>query len=172
MVTQHKLGLARRFDFTSKLMRASVIVKNFSNGTFKSFVKGSPEKIKELSLPSTVPQNFDEIQQLYTNEGYRVIALAYKNMDITYSQVQEISREECEDNLHFLGFLIMQNRLKPVTNEVIQTLNKANVRTIMATGDNILTAVSVARQCSIVQSDADIFICDIKKEGNVERLNW
>lgn len=61
MVSSHKLGLVRRFDFTSKLMRASVIVKNFSNGRYKSFVKGSPEKIRELSIPKTVPDNFDEI---------------------------------------------------------------------------------------------------------------
>ena len=44
----------------------------------------------------------------------------------------------------------MQNKLKPVTTSVIEQLNHACIRTIMATGDNILTAISVGRQCKIV----------------------
>ena len=55
-----------------------------------------------------------------------------------------------ESNLTFLGFLIMENRLKKETTAVIKSLNDCNVRTVMATGDNILTAISVARQCSIL----------------------
>ena len=39
----------------------SVIVKNFLDNTFRSFVKGSPERIKELCLPETIPDNFDEV---------------------------------------------------------------------------------------------------------------
>jgi cation-transporting ATPase 13A3/4/5 len=50
-----------------------------------------------------------------------------------------------EKDLTFLGFLVMENKLKPVTANTIETLNKCKVRTIMATGDNTLTAISVAR---------------------------
>ncbi len=57
-----------------------------------------------------------------------------------------------ETGLDFLGFLIMQNKLKPVTTKVIKELNEANIRTIMATGDNVLTAISVARECNIIQA--------------------
>jgi cation-transporting ATPase 13A2 len=58
---------------------------------------------------------------------------------------QKITRDEIEYDLTFLGFLIMQNKLKVVTKHVIETLNQANIRTIMATGDNVLTAISVGR---------------------------
>ena len=40
----------------------------------------------------------------------------------------------------FLGFYILQNRLKPETNDEIDTLNNAQMKMCMATGDNILTA--------------------------------
>lgn len=60
------------------------------------------------------------------------------------------NRDEVECNLIFLGLLIMENTLKPQTTPVIAQLNKAKVRTVMATGDNILTALSVARQCGMV----------------------
>jgi cation-transporting ATPase 13A3/4/5 len=39
----------------------------------------------------------------------------------------------------------MENKLKDVTTETIKTLNGANIRTIMATGDNVLTAISVGK---------------------------
>lgn len=57
-----------------------------------------------------------------------------------------------ESELHFLGFLVMQNKLKPVTTTVIKQLNEANIRTIMATGDNVLTAISVGRECNIIDA--------------------
>ena len=40
---------------------------------------------------------------------------------------------ECE--LTFAGLIVMQNRLKPETSPVIQTLIKANIRPVMITGE-------------------------------------
>jgi len=42
----------------------------------------------------------------------------------------------------------------------------------MATGDNVLTAISVARECSIIDSEAEVFLGDIKREGNMETVYW
>jgi cation-transporting ATPase 13A3/4/5 len=42
------------------------------------FCKGGPEKIKELSLDSSIPSNYDEITTNQSIKGLRVIALAYK----------------------------------------------------------------------------------------------
>jgi len=56
-----------------------------------------------------------------------------------------ITREEVETGLSFLGFLVLQNSLKDETTAVIETLNKCNVRSIIATSDNMMTAISVAR---------------------------
>ena len=39
---------------------------------------------------------------------------------------------ECD--LTFAGLIVMQNRLKPETSPVIQTLLKANIRSVMVTG--------------------------------------
>lgn len=66
----------------------------------------------------------------------------------------------------------MQNKLKHVTTNIIQTLNQANIRTIMATGDNVLTAISVGRQCNIIEPDAEVFLGDAKKEGDREVVSW
>jgi magnesium-transporting ATPase (P-type) len=47
----------------------------------------------------------------------------------------------------------MENKLKEQTIKTIQTLNSCNIRTIMATGDNMLTAISVGRECNIIEKE-------------------
>lgn len=44
----------------------SVYVKNFVTNSYELFVKGSPEKIKELSLSYSIPSNFDTVLEDYT----------------------------------------------------------------------------------------------------------
>ena len=91
------------------------------------------------------PRDFQKVLTEYTQEGYRVIALSVKDLpNITYRNIQTIERSEVESNLTFLGLLVMENKMKSVTKEVIDTLQECEVGTIMATGDNVLTAISVA----------------------------
>ena len=66
MSTHYEIGIVRRFDFSSKLQRMSVIVKNNCEDFFKIFAKGSPEKIKEMCREETIPNNFTEILSKYT----------------------------------------------------------------------------------------------------------
>ena len=68
----------------------SVIIKNFLDESFKTFVKGSPERIRELCRPDTLPKNFDEILEIYTECGYRVLAIATKPLNISYLKSQKI----------------------------------------------------------------------------------
>ena len=53
-------------------------------------------------------------------------------------------------------------------------MNDCKIRTIMATGDNVLTAISVARQCSIVDSESEVWFGDIatKPETGLEYIEW
>lgn len=92
--------------------------------------------------------------------------MATRKLKLTFLKAQKVQRDEIEKDLQFLGFLVMQNKLKPVTTGVISTLNQANIRTIMATGDNVLTAISVGRQCNIIEADAEVFLGDIKKDAS------
>ena len=110
----YKNALIRRFEFSSSLQRFSVICKNSIEENFKAFVKGSPEKIWELCRPETLPSDYDEVLARYTMQGYRVIALSVKELvNFSYRQVQSAQRDDIECDLTFLGFLIMENKLKP-----------------------------------------------------------
>lgn len=66
-------------------------------------------------------------------------------------------REQAESGLQFLGLIIFENKLKPGTTPAIQALRQAHLVCRMITGDNPLTAVSVARECGLVSQAANIF---------------
>lgn len=51
----------------------------------------------------------------------------------------------------------MQNPLKSETKRVMNKLHNANIRTVMITGDNVLTAIAVARNCDMVKLDEQIY---------------
>jgi magnesium-transporting ATPase (P-type) len=142
------VALRRRFDFNSALMRSSSVV-SCSNSN-RAFIKGAPEKVRELCI-GEIPSNFDAILEEYTKNGYRVIALAHKELSADLSlRIHSCNRDEIEHGLTFLGFLIMENRLKPESTGVLSNLKECEINSIMATGDNVLTAISVARQCHII----------------------
>ena len=162
--TTYRNALIRRFDFSSQLQRMSVICKNrIDRGMYKSFVKGSPEKIFELCKRDSVPKNFEQVLKEYTQEGYRVIALAYKDLPegCNYRTILNMPRVQAESDLTFLGLLIMENKMKDVTAGVIETLQECEVDTIMATGDNVLTAISVAGQCGIIDRKDQVYLGDL-----------
>nr|CAD7607537.1 unnamed protein product [Timema genevievae] len=69
--------------------------------------------------------------------------------DLVSARVQP-NFHQVETDLEFIGLLITQNMLKPESLPVIQELTAARIRCVMVTGDNILTAVSVARNCGMV----------------------
>ena len=44
----------------------------------------------------------------------------------------------------------------------------------MATGDNVLTAISVARQCNIIDTTRDVWLADIGQPDStgMPTINW
>jgi magnesium-transporting ATPase (P-type) len=85
-----------------------------------------------------------------------------------------MQRDAAETNLTFLGLLVMENKLKAETKGVINNLNECHVRTIMATGDNVLTAISVARQCAILHENESVWLADVAvdKASGIEKVEW
>ncbi|XP_050500411.1 polyamine-transporting ATPase 13A3-like isoform X3 [Diabrotica virgifera virgifera] len=162
IVEDLQIGIIREFPFSSSAQRMGVIMRRLSGTHFEYYCKGSPEMILKFAKKESVPPNFDEILESYTQEGYRVIAIAHKELKLSYTKVQKVQREAIEKDLNLLGLIVLENRLKPLTTPCIQDLNDANIRIIMVTGDNILTALSVAKDCEIVTPGQSIITvnCD------------
>jgi cation-transporting ATPase 13A3/4/5 len=60
------------------------------------------------------------VLEQYTKDGYRVIALATKDLiGFDSKSLLSVRREDVETKLTFLGFLVMENKLKPESAEVL-----------------------------------------------------
>lgn len=55
-----------------------------------------------------VPVNFTTELEKLTRRGFRVLALAGREINQTVAQVQKIKRNDCENELTLLGLLVMQ----------------------------------------------------------------
>uniref|UniRef100_A0A5K3F9E1 Cation-transporting ATPase n=2 Tax=Mesocestoides corti TaxID=53468 RepID=A0A5K3F9E1_MESCO len=154
----YEIGILRQFPFSSTLQRMSVIGRALNGSHFCVYTKGSPEMIETLCRRETLPRDFHRVLLEYTREGYRVIALAWRPLRVAYTRVMRLERSSIERQLHFLGLLVMENRLKPESAPVIKLLKDAHIRPVMVTGDNMLTALSVARDCEMIDETDRIII--------------
>ena len=169
----YELSIIRRFNFDYLKQRLTVLVKNLHDNYFKIFSKGSPEKIKEICDQNTIPSDYNEVYSYYSSKGYRILGMAFKNIKLNARQSLQIRREHIENNLIFLGFAIIENKLKEGTKDTIVELDNADYRMVMASGDNLLTCISVSKECSLVREHQEIYSCEIEKnaDGN-EILKW
>ncbi|KAI0940528.1 hypothetical protein AcW1_003699 [Taiwanofungus camphoratus] len=171
-----ELGVIRTFDFVSALRRMSVIVKRLKSNTMEVYVKGAPEIMGDICDKDSFPQDYDDLLSYYTKRGYRVIAIAGKSIEgLSWLKAQKLKREQAESGLRFLGLVIFENKLKPGTTPAIQVLRSAHLACRMITGDNPLTAVSVARECGLINPAAHVFM-PVFIRGNaltpLSKLEW
>lgn len=165
------LAIIKRFNFNSKLARMSVVVKNKKDGNYRVYTKGAPENIRRLCIEDSIPSTFHDILKKYTEKGLRVLALAYKELpNVDYFSVSEMRRSQVEYELRFLGLILLNNELKQQTVPTISALHKAKIRTIMATGDNPLTSISVARESGIIDPSRPVFLGELVTLKDGEKL--
>ena len=120
--------------------------------------KGAPETLKLLCHVESIPKDFDEKLEKLSKQGFRTLAMAIKKLQPEFYQTSknlidgamDLSRDEIESNLQFIGFITFKNNLKPSSAEVIKQLEIANLKSIMVTGDNLETAISVSQEVGII----------------------
>uniref|UniRef100_A0A6Q2YLD9 P-type ATPase A domain-containing protein n=1 Tax=Esox lucius TaxID=8010 RepID=A0A6Q2YLD9_ESOLU len=146
------MALVQRFPFSPSLQRMSVVTVAPGGKSSLAFIKGAPEMLASLCQKESVPAQFSNTLHTFVSQGFRVLALGYKPLH-GQTDLSSIKREEVERDVQFLGLLVMKNLVKKESAEVIDTLRLAHLRSVMVTGDNILTAVNVAQACGMVGTD-------------------
>lgn len=135
--------IKKRFYFSSTLRRMCVVYREGKKRIYKVGMKGAPETVKKFL--AQVPDHYDEYRR-YATEGYRVLALARKDM---HSITESTTREMVESGLTFVGFVLYKSKVKEESKTVVDTLKGAGCMVVMITGDNALTAVAVAKGLDI-----------------------
>ncbi|XP_074447046.1 putative cation-transporting ATPase 13A5 isoform X2 [Larus michahellis] len=155
------IAILHQFPFSSGLQRMSVVSQKIGEEQYDLYMKGAPEIVSSFCRQETVPDNFLKELKTYTSQGFRVIALAHKVLNLGKDvDVSSLEREEAESGLMFLGLLVMENRLKQETKPVLQELAAARIRSVMVTGDNLQTAVTVARNAGMIHTGSKVILIE------------
>jgi sodium/potassium-transporting ATPase subunit alpha len=175
--------------FNSKLKFACFLrVRQVGDHALLSLAfKGAPEQLikrcnrylingKELPVDESFQKEFNNANKAFALKGERVIGLAYTNLDpakytLDYPYTTKAAdKEDPEPNfpiegLCFVGLIAMEDPPRPGVKEAIRTCNDAGIKVIMVTGDQTLTAASIAYQIGIIKNldDAPEIIKD--REG-------
>ena len=168
-LNSYKLKVILRCPFDSRHQSMSVIVKNNFDSSIRLYMKGAPEKISNLCIEETKPDNFNYIHKLYTLQGFRVLACATKLISNDSENEDEILVNEKykyynHKDMTFLGFVIFQNRLKKNTKTILRNLTELGLFPIISTGDNAFTSISVVKECNIIHPNSKFCIMDVNNE--------
>lgn len=161
-LNKHKL-----FPFSSKRKRSSIVISdNVEGSTPRVFVKGAPEALIEKctsyvrstdstlkSLGKKSKKKLLELLQMVNERGMRSICLAYRDLN-GWEHVEDLDEHgfpqvENED-LTLLAIMAIRDPVRPQVPEAVQKCKLAGVKVIMVTGDNEVTARSIAKDCNIL----------------------
>ncbi len=92
--------------------------------------------------------HIEKMGESYARQGLRVLAVAQRAM----AKTGEFKVENIEQELTFVGLVAMIDPPRPEVLPAIQKCHRAGIRVIMMTGDDGLTASSIARKIGICQS--------------------
>jgi P-type Ca2+ transporter type 2C len=156
-----KYQLEKRFPFESIRKRMSSI-NELADGSLRVFVKGAPRELMDVCNKIVLGNNILDLTARkkaqitsaiddFAKEGLRILGFAYR--DISRAELPDITAQETERNLVFVGVTAMDDPPREGVRDAVASCKKAGIRIVMITGDYQVTAISVARQLGIVSSD-------------------
>lgn len=143
------------FDSSRKMMTT---IHKMPNG-YRVITKGAPDvllkrcnKVYDNGNVTTLDYSKTKLIENQNNkmadEALRVLAIAY--LDIP-SLPSRIDTETVEKNLIFIGLIGMIDPPREGVKEAVATCKKAGIKTVMITGDHIITAKAIAKDLGILR---------------------
>ena len=158
MSTIHKLNNISIEGENSSVI--SQILKNEDN-KYLVITKGAPDVLLKhcktyfhngdiFTLSDSIIQKIEKINSAMAEDALRVIAVAYSVIPILPINIDSINIEQ---NLTFVGLLGMIDPPREGVEEAVTTCRKAGIKTVMITGDHIVTAKAIARDLGILKKN-------------------
>ncbi len=130
------------FDSDRKLMSTINVI----DGKNYVIVKGAVDMMEQRCVKGDFAKA-KEINELMSSSALRVLAIGYKEID----QIpQELTSEEIENGLTFLGLVGMIDPPRPEAKAAVAVCREAGIKPIMITGDHVVTASAIAKELGIL----------------------
>jgi magnesium-transporting ATPase (P-type) len=149
------------FDSDRKMMTTLHEAGNL----IKAYSKGAPVKIiarcneilvngKLLPLTDVYKRSLHQVVERFAMEGLRVIAVASKDFFKTSITMDDPTfRDHVEANMTLVGIVAIKDPPRIEVRDAIKTAQEAGIKIAMITGDNAITAKSIAWEVGIISLD-------------------
>ena len=144
------------FDSNRKLMST---VNELENGKYRIITKGAPEILLGIcdyyeenntihDMNSSFLSKIKNKNEKMAEKALRVLGVAYLDVDI---MPKEISADFLEKGLIFVGLIGMIDPPRKGVKEAVLACRRAGIKTVMITGDHIITAKAIAKDLEILR---------------------
>ncbi len=161
--------------FDSNRKRMSTIHEK--EGQYQIVCKGAPDVLLERcsyyqdgekisGLTPRIKEQIEKQNEEMAENALRVIAVAYKMQRVLPNTIKS---EEIENELIFVGLIGMIDPPREGVKEAVATCRKAGIKTVMITGDHVITAKAIAKELGILKSgDKSITGAELEKLSQKE----
>lgn len=149
------------FDSNRKMMTTIHKIGN----KYRVITKGAPDVLlqkctKQIDTISEMTNQYNiKIRSLenlkiqsdnrqMAQKALRVIAVAYKDLDVLPSKIDS---QSIENNLTFVGLIGMIDPPRKGVKEAVQVCKNSGIKTVMITGDHLETAKAIAKDLGILE---------------------
>ena len=165
----------KKIPFDSKRKRMSIFVRSdiFPTG-YRLFSKGAAEMVKTVCKNYLDPETGlikpigDQERNFISDKIIKFNKQMLRSLYICYKDISEDEYENCEKYRNSEGLCIDQygcifiacvgirDTLRNGVKEAVIKCHSAGVNVIMVTGDNIITATAIAKDCNILGNDVNL----------------
>ncbi len=116
-----------------------------------SITKGAFDVLADRFTSGDVEQA-TAVNDRFGKKALRVIAVGYRTYD---EEPQEITSEALENDLRLIGLIGMIDPPRPESKGAINRAKKAGIKTVMITGDHVVTASAIAKELGILSNPTE-----------------
>jgi P-type Ca2+ transporter type 2C len=152
----------------STLVIPQAILPSIETRKYRLYTKGASEIVLDLCT-HYLKRDGSEVEELYSgtkakikkiiekwaSEGLRTLGIAYRDTDqlMTTLESNDGKKDDPEHDLVWIGLFGVKDPLRSEVPEAVATCQRAGMTIRMVTGDNVLTARKIARECGILYGD-------------------
>ncbi|EST09492.1 Cation-transporting P-type ATPase, N-terminal [Kalmanozyma brasiliensis GHG001] len=170
--SRERAEVVQMIPFSSERKAMGVVVKR-PEGGFRIYLKGASEVLTRLctrhvEVTETTSDSI-QIEELnaaklekvnstitgFANQTLRTLALVYRDLesfppqDAKIDESGDVEYASLAQDLTLVAIAAIEDPLRPGVTEAVAACARAGVQVKMCTGDNVLTAKSIATQCGI-----------------------
>lgn len=151
------MAISEGDDFISDLI---------SKSNYVQFTKGAPDVVlkkcthilengKIVSLDEEKKKKVNDVNLEMASKALRVLSLAIRLYD---NKPSSFDSKDLEKEMVFVGLAGMIDPVRPEAKEAVHECRQAGIRPIMITGDQLDTAVAIAKELEIIESEDEAIL--------------